>query len=135
MTPDVSPDGRWLAYASDESGSFQIYVCPFPNARDLRVQISTRGGIQPRWAHSGRELFYASTDGYLVAAEVTTQPSFSVTSRDTLFSLDPYSHGSQLAKEYDVTRDDQRFVMVRAGHGTTRFVEIDGVQTLLPAKR
>ena len=58
--PAVSPDGRWLAYASDESGTSEIYVRPFPDAASARWQVSTAGGFSPVWSHSGKELFYRS---------------------------------------------------------------------------
>ena len=56
--PKLSPDGRWLAYSSDESGRQEIYVRPFPNTGDAKWQVSTNGGYFPMWAHSGGELFY-----------------------------------------------------------------------------
>ena len=61
--PDVSPDGRWLAYESDESGVNEVYVRPFPNVNDGRWQVSTAGGVQPVWARNGGELFYLDGDG------------------------------------------------------------------------
>src|SRR5438067_2051194 len=68
--PDVSPDGRWLAYESEESGARDVYVRPFPNVNDGRWQVSTAGGRQPLWAPSGRELFYLDGDGFLTAAAI-----------------------------------------------------------------
>jgi serine/threonine-protein kinase len=66
----VSPDGRWLAYESDSSGSFEIYIRPFPNVGDGQWQVSTAGGRQPLWARSGKELFYLGADGTLVRVPV-----------------------------------------------------------------
>jgi Tol biopolymer transport system component len=63
----LSPDGRWMAYASDESGRWEIYVRPFP-AQSSRWQISTKGGVEPRWRNDGKELFYVSPDRALMAA-------------------------------------------------------------------
>ena len=60
---EISPDGRWLAYQSDESGQFEIYVRPFPDVNSGRWQISTGGGTRPLWARRGRELFYVAPDG------------------------------------------------------------------------
>ena len=62
----VSPDGRWLAYESNSSGSFEIYVRPFPNVGGGQWQVSTAGGRQPLWARSGKELFYVGADGALL---------------------------------------------------------------------
>ena len=72
----LSPDGRWLAYASNESGRFQVYVRPFPDVNAGRWQISVNGGNEPHWAHSGRELFFRDEKGNLVAMAVTTSPGF-----------------------------------------------------------
>ena len=67
---EVSPDGRWLAYESNESGRFEIYVRPFPDVNSGRWQVSTMGGTQPLWAHNGQELFYVAPDGTLMRAAV-----------------------------------------------------------------
>ena len=66
----VSPDGRWLAYASDESGVFEIYVRPFPDAASARWQVSAAGGTDPVWSRSGRELFYLSAQNEMMSVEV-----------------------------------------------------------------
>jgi Tol biopolymer transport system component len=70
--PQISPDGRWLAYISQESGPWEVYVEPF-RAEGERVRVSTEGGGQPRWRGDGRELFYASPDGRLMAVDVRAQ--------------------------------------------------------------
>jgi serine/threonine-protein kinase len=62
----VSPDGRWLAYESNSSGRFEIYVRPFPQVGDGQWQVSSAGGVQPLWARSGRELFYLAPEGALM---------------------------------------------------------------------
>ena len=99
------------------------------------MQVSTRGGLQPRWAHNGKELFFVSGDGFLVSATFTTEPSFAVKDREPLFSLAPFMHGSQYFQEYDVARGDSRFVMIGSPSGPSRFVRVDGLQTLLPKPR
>src|SRR5438874_1820490 len=65
----VSPDARWLAYDSDRSGQFEIYVSPFPNVADGQSLVSAGGGLQPLWSPSGRELFYLTFDGAMIASE------------------------------------------------------------------
>ena len=107
-----SPDGRWLAYVSDESGRPEIYVQPFPGPGG-KWQISTDGGTEPAWNPNGRELFYRTGDS-MMAVPVTTQPSFSAGRPTVLF------RGAYLASTfpltgttYDVTRDGQRFVMIK----------------------
>ncbi len=116
MAPALSPDGRWLAYVSNESGAHEVYVRPFPNTADGRWQISTAGGAEPVWAHSGRELFYrtigAATDSQMVIA-VTTGKSFVPGTRKALFPLIRYATDGTY-QQYAVAPDDRRFVMVRA---------------------
>ena len=107
VNPAVSPDGRWLAYTSDESGRFEVYVRPFPNAGDAKWLVSTSGGSGPKWAHSGRELFYESAALELVALEVVPAETFVMGERRVLFSTQGY------IGPYDVTADDQQFVMIR----------------------
>jgi Tol biopolymer transport system component len=71
LHPAVSPDGQWLAYTSNESGTNEVYVRPFPNAGDVRWQVSNGGGWSPVWSPTGRELFYLDSDARVVAAEVS----------------------------------------------------------------
>jgi serine/threonine-protein kinase len=84
-SPTLSRDGKWLAYVSDESGRWELYVRPFPNINDGRWQVSTAGGIEPVWAHSGRELFYKNAAGDLMATEVHTAPTFMTGQHRVLF--------------------------------------------------
>ncbi len=68
---DISPDGRWLAYQSNDSGQFEVYVRPFPNVNDNRWQVSTGGGTVPLWARNGREMFFMTLRGEsLMAAAI-----------------------------------------------------------------
>jgi serine/threonine protein kinase/Tol biopolymer transport system component len=80
-----SPDGKWLAYVSDESGSPQIYVQSFP-ALGAKLQVSSAGGMQPRWARDGKELYYLAPDGKLMAAAVSTEGTFEVRGTEALFA-------------------------------------------------
>ncbi len=115
ITPAVSPDGRWLAYASDVSGRFEVYVRPFPNASDGRWLVSTDGGLEPIWAHSGRELFYRGSEN-LMSVEVLPGSTFVTGERKVLFSSRGYD-ASHWHQNYDVAPDDQRFVMIRSLEG------------------
>jgi serine/threonine-protein kinase len=110
--PALSPDGRWLAYVSDESGRLEVYVVPFPNTAESRTVVSSAGGTEPAWAHSGRELFYKNAAGSLVQAELTTEPTFAVTGERTLFPVGDYQDDAVHAR-YIVTPDDERFLMIR----------------------
>ena len=83
-----SPNGRWMAYASDESGRFEVYVRPFPAASGQTL-ISIAGGMQPEWRRDGKELFYISADGKLTAVPVTTDAAtFSAGTSHALFDVE-----------------------------------------------
>ena len=112
VAPTLSPDGRWLAYTSDESGRREVYVRPFPDVSETKLQVSTSGGSEPLWAHSGRELFYRTSDNNLIAVQVVRDPAFSLGTQRPLFSVVRYQPGP-FNRAYDVTRDDQRFLMIR----------------------
>ncbi|MEE8147578.1 MAG: hypothetical protein V3T24_08245, partial [Longimicrobiales bacterium] len=118
-SPALSPDGRWLAYTSDESGQDEVYVRPFPDVNTGRWLVSNGGGITPLWAHSGRELFFLTSDGGFMAAHVETTPSFRVTETERLFELPPGTSEGLAAGWYDVTTDDQRFLMARVPQAET----------------
>jgi len=115
--PALSPDGRWLAYTSDETGRNEVYVRPFPNVDSTRVRVSTDGGFSPLWAHSGSELFFVDVEGgSLIAAEVETALGFRVLQRETLFAFGAGATGLLAAPRgdlYDIAPKDQRFLMLR----------------------
>ena len=106
--PNLSPDGRFLAYCSDESGEYQVHVRPFPSGEGQR-QVSTTGGCQPRWSRDGKELFYVEGDT-LIAVEVTSSPNFVAVSTTPLFSDPHLSVGIINEVAYDVSADG-RFVL------------------------
>ena len=107
-SPGLSPDDRWLAYVSDETGRDEVYVRPFPEGSG-RWLISAAGGTEPRWRRDGRELFYRNADT-LFAVQIQTQSGFTVGDRRTLFT------GAYLANPrhpaYDAAPDGQRFIFV-----------------------
>jgi eukaryotic-like serine/threonine-protein kinase len=105
-----SPDGRWVAYVSNESGRAEVYVAAFPGAGGKR-QISTEGGNVPRWRRDGREIFYLASDNTLMAASVNGQgAAFEVPSVKALFQTKRF--GTDLM--YDVSGDGQRFLIISA---------------------
>jgi serine/threonine-protein kinase len=108
QSPMISPDGRWLAYISEESGQDEVYVQPFPGGGERR-QISTRGGMEPIWSQDGRELFYRNGDR-MMAVAVETEPGFSAGVPRLLFEgryiLDSHPR-------YGVSPDGQRFLLSR----------------------
>ncbi len=113
LAPVFSPDGHWLAYVSDESGRNEIYVRPFPKVEEGKWQISTDGGVEPRWAPNRRELFYRTGSGrQMMAVDITTEPTFRPGSPRLLFEGN-FLSGAIGGAFYDVTSDGQRFVMVQ----------------------
>jgi eukaryotic-like serine/threonine-protein kinase len=118
LNAEVSPDGRWLAYESNESGRNEIYVRPFPSVDAGKRQVSTNGGTQPLWAHNGQELFYESNGG-LMRVAVKMGSTFEVGTPRTLLDGSYLFHPvTGLGRMYDVSRDDQRFLMIKDSSGT-----------------
>jgi Tol biopolymer transport system component len=106
--PEVSPDGRWLSYGSQESGQWEVYVQPF-RAKGEAVRVSTEGGGQARWRGDGRELFYVAPDGRLMAVEVrATSGRIEIGLPKPLFGgVNP----DPTTDHYAVTADGQRFLL------------------------
>jgi len=102
----LSPDGQWMAYCSDESGRYEVYVQSFPGHGSKR-QISTGGALGPRWA--GKELFYQALDGKLMVVEVKPGNNFDASAPAPLFEFRP--GGNLITPFYDVTRDGQKFLL------------------------
>jgi len=109
----ISPDGKWVAYASDESGVWEVYVTSFPGAAG-KWQVSRGGGSEPRWRGDGKELFYIAPSGILTAVPVngestfvtgTPAPLFQIHGRAPISSTDVFT--------YDVAKDGQRFLVNR----------------------
>lgn len=106
-----SPDGKWVAYASNETGKWETYVTSFPDAQG-KWQVSSGGGEQPRWRGDGKELFYLSSERKIMAAPVTTGTNFDVGTPVALFQATP--RPPILVYDlfvYDVSRDGQRFLI------------------------
>jgi hypothetical protein len=118
--PDISPDGRWLAYVSAESGRFEVWVRPLSGPGD-RLQVSTEGGQSPAWRKNGAELFFHSPHGApptegetvkMMAVAVTRTSSGLTFGAPTPLFEGPYFPSAPV-RSYDVTRDGQRFLMVQ----------------------
>jgi serine/threonine-protein kinase len=119
---DISPDGRWLAYESNESGQFEVYVRPFPNVNDVRWQVSTGGGTVPLWARTGRELFFMTLHGEsLMTAAILESTGSAAFRRGTpikLFDTSSYfaptvANNLSPGRMYDVSADGRRFLMIK----------------------
>ena len=115
MTPEFSPDGRWLAYVSNESGRHEVYVQPYPGPGERHL-ISTRGGEQPAWNANGPELFYVQGGVYspggpttLMSVRITTTPAFKAGTPEPVFENAYLETG--WGRSYDVAPDGRRFLL------------------------
>jgi Tol biopolymer transport system component len=106
----VSPDGRWMAYESNESGQAEVYVRPFPKADAGRWQVSTGGGTQPVWARSGRELFYRSGETVM---SVPIEMGASFVARNPMVLFKGQYAPTLGGRNYDVSPDGRRFLMLK----------------------
>jgi Tol biopolymer transport system component len=109
----ISPDGKWVAYASDESGNWEIYVTSFPDAAG-KWQVSRGGGMEPRWRGDGGEIYYVSLSGVLTAVSVNGASSFSTGTPAALFPI--YGRAPISSTDvftYDVAKDGKRFLVNR----------------------
>jgi Tol biopolymer transport system component len=114
LRPRLSPDGRWMAYQSDETGRFEIYVRPFPGIMSARWQVSTAGGVSPVWGRDGRELLYYS-GGAIMRVPIRGGAAFRADTPARLFRLD--LPGDQLGPAFDISPDGRRFLIVKAERG------------------
>ena len=113
QAPAVSPDGKWVAYRSNESGRFEVYVRPFPDMESGRWQVSTGGGGDPVWSQSGGELFYQAGTS-LMAVSIQAEPGFATRGTpEVLFDRSAFFTPNRITANYDVAPDG-RFLMIRA---------------------
>ena len=109
--PELSPDGRWIAFSSSLSGRKEVYVRPFPGVEGGQWQVSVDGGSEPRWSRDGRELFYWSDAGEMVRAAVTLEPAFAVTTRTVLFGGAWFRNDD--SHVFDLMPDGRSFIALR----------------------
>jgi Tol biopolymer transport system component/tRNA A-37 threonylcarbamoyl transferase component Bud32 len=122
-SPVFSPDGKWMAYTSDASGTNEVYVTPWPEV-GRRAQLSSGGGQEPQWNPQGGELFYRTGDAMVAVRLVEQDGLLAPARRDTLFS-GPFFQQPRWP-EYDVSRDGTRFLMIRRGSARQEIVVITG---------
>lgn len=115
--PRVSPDGRWLAYVSNETGRDEVFVRPFPEVDAAKVQVSVGGGFGPLWSSAGRELFYVDLASNMVAVRFDASAEFRVTARDVLFAIPTGYVRGVGNSSIDIAPDGQRFLMGRSLRG------------------
>ena len=106
--PHASPDARWIAYGSNESGEWEVYIARFPSFSDRR-QVSKNGGGQALWRADGRELYYLDPDGNMMAVEIDTGPRLHVQAPKILFKT--LVHMAPKVDQYGVTSDGKRFLI------------------------
>jgi Tol biopolymer transport system component len=110
--PRFSPDGKWLAFSSNQGGTAEVYAIDFP-AGLQRHRISTDGGQNPCWRNDCKELFYVSDDGSLMAVRISTQGELQLGKPDRLFAANLRGGGEGAL--YDVSPNGQRFLLIAAG--------------------
>ena len=115
--PMVSPDGKWLAYTSDETGKFEVYVVSFPGA-ERKQRISTSGGDQPLWARDGRRLFYREADK-VIAVAVSPGPPFAAGKSEVVVQGSYSGRGGNGAPNYDLSADGRTFLLIRQNDPTS----------------
>ena len=111
--PKVSPDGRWMAYFSNESSKNEVYVRPFPEVNSGKWQVSTDGGSSPLWSPDGRELFYLSNDNSVMAVAVETKPTLSFGTPKSLFKSIYAGATIGSGTPWDIHPDGKRFLMMK----------------------
>ena len=123
----LSPDGKWMAYQSDESGQYEIYVRPFPEVEGSRSPISNAGGFSPVWSADGEELFYIEPGppARLMSAAVELDPAFALTGREAVIDWPYRTTNGGTGRAYDVAPDSERFIAIRNGTGETDDVDAE----------
>ena len=129
--PSISPDGRYMAYVSNQSGRYEVWVSTFPDGRG-KWQVSTTGGIEPLWSGDGTELFYI-TEGQMVSAAIRTSSGFEASAPRKLFSTAPFVLFGIFYRNYDLMPDNRRFLMIRRDDEVvTRLVAVFNWRAELP---
>ena len=127
--PRLSPNGKWLAYGSNQDGSSQVYVQPFPPT-GARYQLTDAGGTTPVWSPDGRRIYYVNGDK-IFAATVQTTPEFAVLSRELVFSAQGYNLSSPVHAPYDVAHDGKHLLLLRPTRGNNALVVVHNWKTEL----
>ena len=116
----ISPDGRWLAYQSNASGAFEVYVRPFPGVESSQWLVSPAGGTEPLWSRDGRELFYRSPKGAVMRVPIVPGATWTAGAATQLVAAQSYhidarpGTGPLVPRSYDVSPDGRRFLMIKS---------------------
>ena len=130
LMPRLSPDGRWIAYVSDESGVLEVYVRGFPGPSG-KVQVSLAGGTEPVWSPDGKRIYYRNKRD-VIAARLSISPTFSVASRRTLF--EGAFSTSPIHPNFDVSPDGRRFLMIEPTNSAAQVIVVQNWATEVRAK-
>jgi Tol biopolymer transport system component len=122
-SPELSPDGRWLAYSSDESGRHEIYIRPYPELKSRRWQVSVNGGETPMWSKDGGRLFFVQrSSNEMMEASVSSDDNFNWSPPRSVLNLETYEWnvGPRSARNFDISNDGEAFLLVRERGGVVR---------------
>ena len=121
---ELHPDGEWIAYQSDRSGNYEIYVRPFPNVDDSEFQISNAGGECPLWSRNGDELFYIEpgNPAHMVTVSIVFDPKFNFGTPERLFDWQYMYNAQYQGRMYDVSRDAKHFLMIKQGQFSPQII-------------
>jgi serine/threonine-protein kinase len=118
--PSLSPNGRYIAYVTNESGTSHVVVQSYPDPKDSRQVVSAAGGLYPRWSHDGRELFYVDSEGQLIAVAVRTDGEFVIEKSTPLFATGLLRSATAFTSiSYDVSRNGQEFLIMTPPDATS----------------
>jgi Tol biopolymer transport system component len=115
----ISPDGKYFLFFTNETGTFEIFVRSFPELKG-KWQISVNGGVSPKWSPDGKFIYFINPLGKLMAAKVRTQPTFSAEQPHDIIDVTQMYFPNNPVYNYDITPDGKRFVMVRNGKNNAK---------------
>jgi len=136
--PDISPDGRWMVYASNETGRSDVFVVPFPDTDGPRIPVSSRGGFWPRWSHDGRSLYYVALDGRgLLRADLELEPPYPHQETVVMDGAGLEGWGAAESAPYDVDPASGRLMglLSPGAEVETELVVVQGVRDRVRAAR
>jgi serine/threonine-protein kinase len=123
LEPAFSPDGKWVAYVSNQAGTNEVFVRPFPATNGGQWQVSSGGGGSPVWSGDGKELFFLNAADRLIAATIGSGPSFGVTELKPLFDASRFNYIG-FHQAFEVTRDGRFVFLGTVGSAATQTIQL-----------